>query len=117
MKIPTGLGYGDSHSASTGRHVPGRKHSSAPYHLAPAFKMNQQKNRPPRKKRPAASDVEHTGRKGPGERPAPAAAERTEQDALHRATPEPAATHSQPITNQDEQDKITNDTSDDAPNV
>ena len=80
-------------------------------------RMSHQKNTPPRKKRPAASDVERGLRKAPGEQPAPAAAERTEPDGVNPATSEPAAAGSLPITNQDEQDKITNAASDDAPNV
>jgi hypothetical protein len=80
--------------------------------------MNRQKNRPPKNKRPAASDAERTEGKRSDERPAPAAAERTEVDPLSTAPIEPAAAVPRPpVTNQDEQDKITNAASDDIPNV
>jgi hypothetical protein len=78
------------------------------------------KDKPPRKKVSSKrDDPETTDGKRPNERPAPAAAERTDPEPTTKA-PEKEETpssdrRSHPVTNQDEQDKITNAGNSDLP--
>jgi hypothetical protein len=80
----------------------------------------KQKDKPPGKKVSSKKrdDPEATEGKRPNESPAPAAAERTDTEAP--ATPEKESSNasdrrSHPVTNQDEQDKITNAENSDLP--
>ena len=71
---------------------------------------------PPRKRSPRPGPENTDGRR-PGEKHAPAAAERTDPESEREpAAPEagPRA-QQQPVTNQDEQDKITNAGASDGP--
>lgn len=73
--------------------------------------------KPPRKK-PAEKrpDPETTEGKRPGERMAPAAAERTDAEPATSSNETPSPdTRQQPVTNQDEQEKITNADESDLP--
>ena len=81
------------------------------------IKVMERKEKPPRKK-PAEkrSDPESTEGKRPGERKPPAAAERTDAEPATSPNEAPSAdTRQQPVTNQDEQEKITNAEESDLP--
>ena len=77
------------------------------------------KDKPPRKKVSSKrDDPETTDGKRPDERPAPAAAERTDGETTRALEKEDAPSsdrRSHPVTNQDEQDKITNAENSDLP--
>jgi len=79
--------------------------------------MNHQQNKPPRKKRQFPEQVESTAGKRPDGRQPAAAAERTDAAETAPARDEAASVSGQPLTNQDEQDRITNATTDDTPEV
>ena len=78
------------------------------------------KENPPRKKfTEKRTDPENTEGKRPGERRPPAAAERTNAEPTTSSDQTPSQpstdTRKQPVTNQDEQDKITNAEESDLP--
>ena len=74
--------------------------------------MSMQTNKPPRKKKQAPESPANPKDVRPGEREQPASAERTETtpeaEKETRSTPDAPATRREPVTNQDEQDRITN---------
>lgn len=78
-------------------------------------------HKPPRKKTTdKRNGPENSEGKRPGERDKPAAAERTDDEPVSEkdetpARSEPAQRQAQPVTNQDEQDKITNAPPNDIP--
>ena len=69
-------------------------------------------NKPPKRKRGAPEGPGNPKDVRPGSREQPASAERTEVEPEgekeDRTTPDASSTARQPITNQDEQDRITN---------
>ncbi|HEU5146835.1 MAG TPA: hypothetical protein VFT90_08975 [Chryseosolibacter sp.] len=69
-------------------------------------------NKPPRKRKGAPEEPANPKQSRPDAREQPASAERTEaqpeSDKESRSTPDSSATTREPVTNQDEQDRITN---------